>query len=128
MDRHRLRIVDFHAMVWTIDHISTVGDGVYAIDHPSALHLPSSRVLPTDTAVRAYLSSLVTSRRAWVPPPTFSRQGMEYTVNIYAGKHSGPAWFAKELIVHYEPDYNQDVYKKIRFDMGVRCVSILISS
>jgi hypothetical protein len=47
---------------------------------------------------------------------------MEYEVNLYEGKHPTGAWFAKELIVHYEPDYQQDVFKKIRRDRGRRYV------
>jgi hypothetical protein len=109
-------------MVWTGDHLSTVGDGVYAIDHVPSLHLPSSNPLPTDTAVRAYLSSIVTSRRTWVPPPTFSPGGMEYGVEVYDGKRTDGAWFAKELVIHYEPDYKGEVFKKIRRDMGRRYV------
>jgi len=112
-------------MVWTSDHLSTVGDGVYSIDHAATLLLPSSHALPTDTNVRAYLSSLVTSRKAWAPPPTFSPQGMEYPVNVYGGKHLNEVWFPKELIVHYEPDYNHEVYKIIRRDVGARCVGAL---
>lgn len=113
---------DFHALVWTSDHLSTAGDGVYAIDHAPALPLPSPSPLPTDTAVRAYLNSLIASRRAWVPPPTFSLGGMEYSVNLYDGNRTDGAWFAKELIVHYEPDYEREVFRKIRRDVGVRCV------
>src|ERR1700733_12342410 len=113
-----LRIVDFRAVVWTIDHLSTVGDGVYSIDHAhlDPLQYPSSNSDPAHTAARAYLSSLVTSRRTWVPPPTFSPQGMEYAVNVYGGKYRGDPWFAPELVVHYEPDYNEQVYKNIRRD------------
>jgi len=117
-----LTFMHFPAMVWTSDHLSTVGDGVYSIDHTATLPLPSSHTLPTDATVRAYLSSLVTSRKAWAPPPTFSPQGMEYPVNVYEGKHLTGAWFPKELIVHYEPDYNHEVYKTIRRDMGARYV------
>ena len=115
-------------MVWTSDHLSTVGDGVYSIDHAAALPPPSSDALPTDTTVRAYLSSLVASRKAWVPPPTFSPQGTEYPVKVYGGKHLNEAWFSKELIVHYEPDYNHEVYKTIRRDTGARYVGALFRS
>lgn len=117
-----LKIVDFPAMVWTSDHLSTAGDGVYSIDHAPPLHLPSSNPLPTDTAVRSYLSSLVASRKTWVPPRTFSPNGMEYSVKMYGGKHASGAWFAPELIVHYEPDYNAEVFKKINRETGKRYV------
>jgi hypothetical protein len=113
---------DFHALVWTADHISTAGDGVYAIEHAPALHLPSSHPLPTDTSVRAYLSSAVASRRTWVPPPSFSNRGMEYSVEVYNGTHGGALWFSKEFAVHYESDYNDETFKRLRRDNGRRYV------
>jgi len=119
-----LRNVDFRAVVWTSDHLSTVGDGVYSIDraHLDPIQYPSSQSDPAHTTARAYLSSLVTSRRTWVPPPTFSLEGMEYVVKVYGGKYVGSPWFAPELVVHYEPDYNEEVYKNIGRDIGRRYV------
>lgn len=120
-DRKPLSInIDFHALVWTSDHISTAGDGVYAIEHAPALHLPSSHPLPTDTSLRAYLSSIVASRRTWVSPPSFSYSGMEYNVKVYDGTHRAGLWFPTEFAVHYESDYNHETFKKLRRDCGRR--------
>jgi len=117
-----LTFIHFHALASTDEHISTAGDGVYAINRAHALPAPSSHSLPNDTAARTYISSLVASRRTWIPPPTFSREGMEYGVNLYEGKYKGWIWFPVELSVHYEPDYKADVFTTIRRDSGVRFV------
>jgi len=50
---------------------------------------------------------------------------MEYTVKVYGGKYVGSPWFAPELVVHYEPDYNEEVYKNIRRDIGRRYVRFI---
>lgn len=103
-----------------------MGDGVYSIDHAQDLHLPSSTPASTDLDVRLYLKSVVNSRRDYVPPPTFSAKGQEYTVKLHAGEIEG-SWIPQELVVHYEPDYKHEVFAKIRRDQGRRYVSLSLS-
>jgi len=48
---------------------------------------------------------------------------MEYVVKIYDGTHKGEAWFPKEFIVHYESDYNNEAFKRLRSDIARRYVA-----
>ncbi|KAF8320046.1 hypothetical protein DL93DRAFT_2153074 [Clavulina sp. PMI_390] len=54
--------------------------------------------------------------------PTFSKNGMEYPINLIEGDHGAEVWFAPELVVDYIPDYTQEAYHLVRRDSGRRLV------
>lgn len=51
---------------------------------------------------------------------------MEYTVALHVGEHPG-SWIPQELVVHYEPDYKHEVFKRIRRDQGRRYVVVVLA-
>lgn len=52
----------------------------------------------------------------------FTSKGMEYTVELFDGKMENKVWIPKEVIVHYEPNYEHEAYKRVSRHTGRKAV------
>lgn len=117
---------DFSALIWTQHHISTAGDGVFGIDRGDYVPLPNGQseiAAPAEyQKAREYITSLVRENTKTQPTPFFTLSGGEYPISLHSGKFPQGAWIPAHTIVHFDPDYTNEVYSRIRRDSGLRSV------